>query len=82
MPSLTESALTEATRICHSTGKDNAFHKRTGLPEHVCRGARDVQLQHFFVLGVIERPTDEAWNDSRVKLGMKPQEVKDPEKKR
>lgn len=58
---LTQAALTEASRICHSTGKNNAFHEDTGKPEELCRGARDVQLQFFFAIGFIEAPTDEAW---------------------
>ena len=42
--SLAESAVTERSRICHSTGSGNAINKRTGLPPHLCRGVRDVQL--------------------------------------
>lgn len=72
------SARTEASRICHSTGRNNAFHKSTGLPEHICRGARDIQLEQFHQLGVIEAPTDEAWNDQREVLGLPRQEIKDP----
>lgn len=75
-PSLTESAMTVA-RICHSTGS-NAINARTGKPEHVCRGARQVQLQMMHRLEVIAEPTDEAWNAERVRIGMKPQEIKNP----
>lgn len=57
---LTESALSESSRICHSTGS-NAINKRTGKAERLCRGARDVQLKVFAALGVIKAPTDEAW---------------------
>ncbi len=74
---LTEASVRE-TRICHSTGSNNAFHKRTGISPHICRGSRDFQLQLFFKLGVIESPTDEAWNKQRVKCGMEPTIVKDP----
>jgi len=77
---LAESALNHSSRICHSTGQDNAINRRTGLPAHLCRGARDVQLQAFCALGVIEAPTDEAWNQARVKVGMEPTVVQDPVK--
>jgi hypothetical protein len=60
-PDLTQSALTTGSRICHSTGANNAIHKKTGKPEELCRGARDQQLQMFHRLGFIEEPTDEAW---------------------
>lgn len=58
---LTMSALAEASRICHSTGSDNAFHRRTGKPSALCRGARDVQLNYFASIGFLDAPTDEAW---------------------
>lgn len=58
---LTMSALSEASRICHSTGSKNAFHKRTGKPPALCRGARDVQLKYFHCIGFIPEPTDESW---------------------
>lgn len=75
------SARTEASRVCHSTGSNNAFHARTGLPEHICRGARDIQLEQFHVLGVIAEPTDDAWNDAREKFGFPRQVIQDPVKK-
>lgn len=56
---LTASALTEASRICHSTGSNGVNH-RTGKKPLLCRGARDLQLQMFFRLGFIDAPTDEA----------------------
>lgn len=59
---LTEQALTNASRVCHSTGSDNAINKRTGKPERICRGTRDVQLKAMHAMGVIEAPTDEAWD--------------------
>lgn len=58
---LAESALTQSSRICHSTGSNNAFHRRTGKPEMICRGSRDVQIQYFHAIGFIAEPTDEAW---------------------
>jgi hypothetical protein len=60
-PVIAHSALTEAARICHSTGSNNAFHRRTGKPPAICRGARDLQLRLFASMGVIAAPTDEAW---------------------
>lgn len=68
---LTVSALTEASRICHSTGRNNAFHRRTGKPEALCRGARDVQLNYFAAIGFIQEPTDEAWEAKCAELGLK-----------
>jgi len=59
---LARSALTEANRICHSTGEESiAYPRGTGKPERVCRGARDTQLAMFHGAGFLEAPTDEAW---------------------
>lgn len=65
---LTQSALTEASRECHSTGS-NGVNVRTGKKPKLCRGARDLQLQVFYRLGIIEAPTDEAWAKQRKELG-------------
>lgn len=67
---LSMSALNEASRICHSTGSNNAFHRRTGKPEHLCRGARDLQLNAFHTMGFITAPTDEAWEAKCRELGL------------
>lgn len=64
---LAESALTTSSRICHSTGSSAIYH-RTGKPEALCRGARDVQLAYFYKLGVIPEPTDEAWAETWARL--------------
>ena len=63
---LIEQALTVSSRICHSTGGNTVIHPRskTNVPAQICRGARDVQLQLFHSLGILEAPTDEAWNKS------------------
>ena len=47
--------LSEASQICH--------HPRLGgKPEtHLCRGARDFQLLMFYRMGLLDKPTDEAW---------------------
>ena len=58
---LAASALTEASRICHSTGENNAINRTTGKPERLCRGAPDVQIEYFHAIGFIDQPTDEAW---------------------
>jgi hypothetical protein len=42
--------VSEASQLCHGT--DN---------KTLCRGARDLQLEIFHRLGVVEAPTDEAW---------------------
>lgn len=77
---LEASARAQESRICHSTGKNNAINKRTGFPEHICRGAREIQLEQFTALGILTEPTDEAWNDAREKYGYPRQVVKDPVK--
>jgi len=77
---LAASALSDASRICHSTGS-NGIHARTGLPSHICRGARDVQLSVMVALKVIDALTDDAWNEAREKVGLPATVVADPRKK-
>ena len=67
---LAASAMTKASRICHSTGSNNAINRRTGKPPMLCRGARDVQLQRWAATGFIEAPTDEAWNKKFLEMGI------------
>ncbi len=69
-PMLTESALTNASRICHSTGSRNAINHRTGRPPMLCRGARDVQLAYFEATGFIAEATDEAWETKCKELNL------------
>ena len=69
VPTLTASALQEKSRICHSTGT-SAIMGRTGKPELLCRGARDVQMQVFHRMGFIEAATDEAWDRKCQELGL------------
>lgn len=57
---LSERSLQEA-RVCHSTGT-SAIYGKTGKPERICRGSRDIQLGVMAWMGVIEAPTDEAWD--------------------
>lgn len=75
-PMLAQSAMKES-RICHSTGS-NAINRRTGIKPHLCRGARQVQLTVMHQMGVIDHPTDAAWNRKRVEMGMKAIEIGDP----
>jgi hypothetical protein len=63
------SALSEGSRICHQTGT-NAIGGRTGKPNQLCRGARDLQLRYFHTIGFIEAPTDEAWRKKAVQMGL------------
>lgn len=67
---LAASALDTASRICHSTGSNNAIHRHTGKSERLCRGARDVQLKVFAGMGVISAPTDEAWQTKCGEMGL------------
>jgi len=69
--SLAVSALSQASRICHSTGANNAINRRTGKPPRICRGARDVQLEALAALGFLDAPTDQAWDRKRRELGLK-----------
>jgi len=65
VPHLTASALSEASRICHSTGGRNAIHRSgTGKPPRICRGARDIQLKAAFAMRVIKEPTYAAWAET------------------
>lgn len=76
---LAASALSDTSRICHSTGKNNSINRRTGKLPHICRGARDLQLHAMHAGGILTEPSDDAWNEARVELlGMTPQEIKDP----
>lgn len=68
---LAMSALSEASRICHSTGSNNGINRRTGIKPHLCRGARDLQLKFFATIGFISTPTDEAWETKCKEMGIK-----------
>lgn len=68
---LSESAIFETSRLCHSTGTSAIFPKGTGKQPKTCRGARDLQLQIFHALGVISEPTDAAWDEAWAKLKAK-----------
>lgn len=57
--------ITEASQICH--------HPRVkGKKEtHLCRGARDFQLEVFTAIGVLKEPTDECWSDTHYAIQKK-----------
>jgi hypothetical protein len=64
--------MSEASRICHSTGEGNAINAHTGKPEALCRGARDFQLGVFTAMGFLSEPTDAAWTAKCGELGIEP----------
>jgi hypothetical protein len=64
---LAMSALTESSRICHSTGT-NAIGGRTGKPNKICRGARELQKRMFVAIGFLTDTSDEAWNNALNKI--------------
>jgi hypothetical protein len=68
---LAASALSEASRICHSTGGNNAINRRTRKKPALCRGARDVQLQYFTAIGFLPKPTDACWAKKLAELRAK-----------
>ena len=48
--------VTEASQTCHSTG---VMHGRPDT--HLCRGARDFQLEYLHRIGFLAEPTDACW---------------------
>jgi len=60
-PMLMDRAL-HSTPLCHSTGKALTRHNGERLKAHVCRGARDFQLELWYRMGFLSAPTDEAWD--------------------
>ena len=71
-PELERSALTECSRICHSTGGNTVVHplSKTKSKSKLCRGARDAQLRAFHAMGFLDAPTDEAWARKCKELGI------------
>lgn len=67
---LAECALSSNSRICHSTGSNNAINKRTGKKPMLCRGARDLQLRVLYSMKFIEAPTDKAWDKKCKEMGL------------
>jgi len=54
-----ERCLTQASQICHHP------HLHGRKETHLCRGARDYQLEIFHRLGFLSEPTDENWERMR-----------------
>ncbi|UBF29891.1 hypothetical protein K9N68_37405 (plasmid) [Kovacikia minuta CCNUW1] len=59
------SRLFQASQICHHP---NLYGKPS---THLCRGARDYQLEIFHRLRVIIEPTDEAWGKAWEEMKVK-----------
>jgi len=55
-----ETASLKTSRLCHSTGS-NAINENTGKPERLCRGSRNFQLNLFYRIGFLKKPTDKCW---------------------
>ncbi|MEL7418547.1 MAG: hypothetical protein AAFR62_06600 [Cyanobacteria bacterium J06629_2] len=47
--------LTESSQICHHPALSDKEQT------HLCRGARDYQLEIFYRIGMLEKPTNECW---------------------
>ena len=58
--------MTEGSQTCHSTCL--AIGERHD--SHLCRGARNFQLEVFARMGVIGAPTDEAWDERCQSIGL------------
>ena len=52
--------LLSSSLHCHGTGWP--------IGTHLCRGARDWQLQILYRMGYLAAPTDEAWADKLLEL--------------
>jgi hypothetical protein len=72
LPLLQERALSIGTPICHSTGDSDVTprEKKVHLDSWLCRGARDFQIQAMFRMGLLDEPTDAAWEAKRQELGV------------
>jgi hypothetical protein len=51
--------LTEASQICHHP----RLHGKK--EDHLCRGARDFQMEIFHRIGFLSEPKDSAWEATR-----------------
>lgn len=65
---LAYSAMTDASRICHSTGVNDLY--QSGKPERLCRGARNLQLKLWAKSGFISAATDRAWDAKCREIGI------------
>lgn len=55
--------LFNVSQTCHSSRP-----KLTGKDTLICRGARDWQQTMFYRLGMLDAPTDEAWDEVTKKI--------------
>lgn len=69
-PLLIQRSLTEATPICHSTGKGALKRDKENFlrKSHLCRGARNYQLRIFHKIGFLDEPTDDDWAEKLATL--------------
>lgn len=67
---LQERAMTEATPICHSTGKALVPRTKRLGSARLCRGSRDYQIQALYTVGFLDAPTDAAWDAKRKHYGV------------
>ena len=60
------SLVAQIQKKCFSEGSQICHHPRLSNQNqtHLCRGARDFQLEIFYRIGVIDEPTDAAWGIS------------------
>lgn len=62
LANMVRSRLLSVSQICHHPSLSGK--KQT----HICRGARDFQIQIMHRLGVIHEQTDEAWDVARGRI--------------
>lgn len=65
---LIQRAMTEASPICHSTGK--ALSKRVSKKSLLCRGARNFMLDYLCGTGFLSAATDAAWDAKCKEMGI------------
>lgn len=66
--------------VCHSTGTGEEPDRvaPAEAPTMNCRGARNFQLKMAHEAGMIKAPTDEAWSEQTISMGLGPVEVLSP----
>lgn len=57
-----EAASLQSSRICHSTGPNNAINTNTGKPARLCRGSRNYQIRVLYEMGFLAEASDECWD--------------------
>lgn len=61
--SIERRVLNTASQTCHHTGAADGRQDT-----HLCRGARDHQLQIFYRFGFLPAPTDQAWREASERI--------------